>query len=116
MSGLTGKQIQDEARKILEGAPQGIKWSKLLQAISVSSPATSKNTIQGNLHKMLKGAADITKLAKGFYVLSKFAPADGNVVLPPTPGTNQMPAGQSGATANEAAYYEPFGEWLKEQL
>lgn len=69
MATLNGKQIQAEARKILEVSPAGIQWSKLLQAISDSSPETSKNTIQGNLHKLLTEASDLKKISKGLYAL-----------------------------------------------
>ncbi|MHB0734247.1 MAG: hypothetical protein DI601_06410 [Azospirillum brasilense] len=118
MATLSGKQIQAEARKILDGSPNGIQWSKLLQAISATSPATPKNTIQGNLHKLLTGASDIQKISKGVYALSKSQVANQGLplVVPVTSNGGKKDGSSAASNQTEQAYYQPFADWLRDQL
>ncbi len=115
MSQLNGKQIQATAREILEASPAGVQWSKLLQSIANSSPKTPKNTIHGNIHKLLTTATDIKKISRGVYALEKYWTAgqeDTDFKLP----TKQIQNSTSSAAAGEEKYYKPFAEWLRDQI
>lgn len=115
MAVLTGPQIKAAARQILESYSSGIQWSKLLQAISLKSPETSKNTIQVNVHALLNSADDIVKISRGFYILRKFHSQDNNENTE-RDNSPQKSTQSTTIQVGEGAYYQPFAEWLRDEL
>ena len=98
---LNTREIRDLACKIIAENPGGIRYSELQRMISQRSPETSLNAISGsiwNLHQELPQI--IAKPSRGLFV-----PIDGRQE-PPAPRVK----------LNETSFYEPFAEWLKNDL
>lgn len=114
MEKLSTKQIQQIAKQMIISAPGGIRWMQILKAIAAQSPDTPPNTIHGAVHALLKRDADIIKVARGTYLFSgninteDAAPSEEDII------TVQTPSGSS--TLKEDEFYEPFAEWLREEL
>jgi hypothetical protein len=116
MTKMTGQQIQAMAREILKSHPNGIQWTKLVQSISYKSPNTPINTIYGSVHKLVKDSKDIVKIAKGFYVLEKFQSMQ-NAEANSYPQAKHQKAGKNSLSQfGETAFYQPFAEWLRDEL
>jgi hypothetical protein len=111
MARLTVRQIEDLARSIVAAKPGGINYSTLRQEISERSPETSKNTIGGavwNLHE--KFPREISKPSRGLFV-----PTGGARNEAVTVG-NAEQVTPAGIRVSESDFYEPFAEWLKQDL
>ena len=98
---FTTKQIKDNALEIIAGAPGGIRFSALVAEILRRAPGTPKNTIQGSIWNLDAAFSQyVAKPSRGV-----FAPA--NAVAPTSPPV---------ATFAESLFYEPFAEFLKNDL
>ncbi len=115
---LNRQQIHDEALKVLEENPQGIRWSDLLRQVEARAPDTPHNSIHGGIHNLLTTRTnEIVKVARGTYQLAKFVAADeatanaqeAETVAAPikaeTPGSDSL---------TEQDFYASFAEWLEE--
>ncbi len=86
----------------------------MLKAVRSESPETPENTIHGSIHTLLKSAADISKIARGTYRLSKFD--DGSEATLEDSPEVMLPTVQGQITVKEVDFYAPFAEWLKDEL
>src|SRR5438105_3283315 len=99
MAKLSVKEIQALAKQIVAESPGGIRYSALVQHISMENPETPKNTIHGAVWDLAtRFPNEITKPSRGLFLAAP--PADGDVtvnppVLPPT-------------KIKEDDFYEPF--------
>lgn len=107
MAKLTTHAIKELARKIISEHPGGIRYSELVKTILNSSPETSPNTINGcvwNLHTQLP--AEILKPSRGLF-------------KPVSMGSSTQVANISQKMqkkVSESDFYQPFAEWLKNDL
>ncbi len=111
MAKLHVQQIRDLARSIIANNPGGIRYSALIKKISQQSPETPKNTIVGSVWNLdATFPNEITKPSRGLFTpISK----QGNeVMLAET--TEQIAT--SGEKVKESDFYEPFAQWLKNDL
>lgn len=111
MAKLSGQQIRNLARSIIAENPGGIRYSALVEKISEQSAETPKNTIHGsvwNLDALFPN--EISKPSRGL-----FTPAgkQGNETVE-TGSTEQIAT--TGLKVRESDFYEPFAQWLKNDL
>jgi len=110
MAKLNGAQIRDLARKIVAENPGGIRYKTLGETIFQRSPETPKNTIYGSIFDLnVRYPSEIAKPSRGL-----FTPAQGGSDAIVTGQTEQTAA--TGVRIQESDFYEPFGEFLKNDL
>lgn len=111
MAKLTGKEIQKLARKIIAESSGGIRYSTLVDRVSQLSPETPKNTIHGsvwNLDALFPN--EIIKPSRGLFTVVGATESDTVVV-----GSTEQVA-STGLKVKESDFYEPFAQWLKNDL
>lgn len=109
MSTSTGKAIE-KARELLSSASEGIRYAQLHQQIVAAFPDIPPNTIRGALHKFrTELPSDIYQPAKGLYRHISFREevTAAETPLLPKPAAPRI---------KEDAFYEPFAEWLVNEL
>ena len=105
MAKLSITQIRDIARRIVGESPGGIRYSKLVEKVSEAHPETPRNTIHGAVWDLAsRFPTEIIKPSRGLFKSSGEA-AD-KVIPPPTISPK----------IHEDDFYEPFAEWLKNEL
>lgn len=110
MPKLNTNQIRDLARNIIAARPGGIRYSELVKEIATQSPETPVNTIHGCTWDLAaKFPAEIIKPSRGL-----FQPASAQAVEAVLPAT--IVAEEIAAGFSETDFYEPFAEWLKNDL
>jgi hypothetical protein len=111
MAKLTTQQVKDLARQIIAENPGGIRYSALVNKISQQSPETPANTIHGsvwNLDALYPN--EIAKPSRGLFTpVSKTGNGAFEV------GTTEQIAA-SGIKVKESDFYEPFAQWLHNDL
>jgi len=111
MAKLSGKEIQKAAREIVAASPGGIRYSALIDKILEQSPETPWNTISGsvwNLNTLYPN--EITKPSRGLFTSVATTENDEVVV-----GSKEQTA-PTGAQVKESDFYQPFAEWLRNDL
>ena len=107
MAKLSVKEIQTLAKKIVAENPGGIRYSALVQRISLENPETPKNTIHGSVWDLAtRFPREITKPSRGLFLPATSA-VGGVTVSPPV-----LPPGR----IRDEDFYEPFADWLKNEL
>jgi hypothetical protein len=111
MGKLKGQEVRNLARKIISENPGGIRYTALVDSICQQSPETPRNTVHGsvwNLDALFPN--EITKPSRGLFTpVAK--PEDSTVTL----GATEQP-GATGTKVRESDFYEPFAQWLKNDL
>ena len=107
MAKLSVKEVQTLAKKIVAESPGGIRYSELVQRISIENPETPKNTIHGSVWDLAtRFPSEITKPSRGLFLGA--TPALGTVTVNPP----VLPS----AKIKEEDFYKPFADWLKNEL
>lgn len=105
MSKLSGKQIDEVAKQIIAGRPDGIRYTNLVNEISSKSPETPRNQIKGTIWDLhIRFPAQIIKPSRGLYVA---ASAESPIPEPVEIETTKL---------KEEDFYEPFADYLKGDL
>jgi hypothetical protein len=105
MAKLTGREIRELAKDIIARTPGGIRYSALKRQISQMHPETPIKTIAGsvwNLDRVFPG--QVLKPSRGLFVWA---------------GQNQLvdqEAAPATIVTRESDFYEPFAEYLKNDL
>jgi hypothetical protein len=101
-------QIRDLARQIVAQNQAGIRYKELVRQISDPNPETPLNTIHGSVWDLsTRYPESIHKPSRGLYL-----PAQGGGGQEPLPPINP-PLSQK---FKEEDFYEPFADWLKNEL
>lgn len=105
MAKLSGTELRDLARKIVAENPGGIRYSALIQQIADAHPETPRCTIQGSVWDLAsRFPGEIAKPSRGLF-------------MPAGPeGNRPIPAPVVPSKVHEEDFYEPFAEWLKNEL
>ena len=112
MAKLTVKQIQELAKSIIASYPGGIRYTDLAREILRRNPETNENTIKGTLALLFKKFPnELTKPSRGLFMLARGT--DTSSVASAKEATTPTAAG--GRVA-ESDFYQPFAEWLKNEL
>jgi hypothetical protein len=106
MAKLSVNEIRLLAKKIVSETPGGIKYSALAHNISVANPETPMNTIYGGIWDLAtRFPKEITKPSRGLFLAVSAAGIA--VELPPVALPPKI---------KEEDFYEPFADWLKNEL
>ena len=111
MAKLTVQQIRNLARSLIAENPGGIRYSVLVDRIRQRTPETPKNTVHGsvwNLDALFPN--EITKPSRGLF--TPVAKSGNDTVV--VGSTEQVAA--TGIKVQESDFYEPFAQWLKNDL
>ena len=109
MAKLSVQSIRELALRIVAANPGGVRYSSLVSQISEANPETPKNTVHGSvwdLHRRFP--REITKPNRGVFV-----PAMNTGAEVPEGGDT---TGRGGRTYSESDFYQPFADWLKDDL
>lgn len=107
MAKMTGRQIEDLARRIISENPSGIRYGELFRQIAKTTPETPVNTINGSIWDLhVKFPEAITKPSRGLFVPIN---GTGHRAISETPAKLKEKFG-------EKDFYETFKNWLKEGL
>jgi hypothetical protein len=112
MAKLSVQEIKNRAREIIAANPGGIRYSALVSKISTDNPETPKNTVAGsvwNLEELFP--TEITKPSRGLF---KPINSAGNDQAAPLGETEQV--APTGVKIYESEFYQPFADWLKNDL
>ena len=103
---MTNKQrIIEKALELLKAAPHGVRYSDMIRQISEAFPEIPKNTIHGTFWNIDSQRPDeVYKPARGLYLHATFK----------TPSVE--PVKQTAPKVKEEHFYEPFGDWLVNEL
>lgn len=106
MAKLGVHQIRDLAKQIVGASPKGIRYSDLVRQIAEGNLETPKNTIHGSVWDLDTRFPDIIhKPSRGLYLpFNKGQIQDDFSIIE----TTKLP--------KEEEFYEPFAEWLKNEL
>lgn len=111
MAKLSVLQIRERARAIIAENPGGIRYSALLDRIGRESPETSRKTIAATIWDLEKTSpTEISKPSRGLYKPTNAESNDSIVV-----GNTEQIA-PSGVRIRELDFYQPFADWLKNDL
>jgi hypothetical protein len=103
-----GEQITQKARDIIEGEPQGIRYSHLVRRIKESLPDANLNTINGNIWNLdSRYPQEIYKAARGIFRHTKFKEAE---------GSDEIELEEPEELIAEERFYEPFANWIVNEL
>ncbi|MBY5354345.1 hypothetical protein HFO94_12495 [Rhizobium leguminosarum] len=115
---LNRQQIQKLTMELLEGSPQGIRWSELLRRVEELTPDTPHNSVHGGIHALLTTRpAEIVKVARGTYQLSKFVEADNAIASAQEAAVTETTVNitePGSQTLTEKDFYGSFAEWLQD--
>ncbi|HEX4695189.1 hypothetical protein [Sphingomonas sp.] len=115
---LNRQEIHERALQALDAHPQGIRWSDLLRIVEAGAEDTPHNSIHGGIHNLLTTrTADIVKVARGTYQLSKYVEADDAVATAQEVEVVDLTVRSETAgpyTLTEQDFYASFAEWLEE--
>jgi hypothetical protein len=110
---LTGQQIKTLAKEIVRSNPGGIRYTQLTREIHEANPETPVNTIHGsiwNLDALFPN--EITKPSRGLYTPADVAETAGAEEA----SESTIEVTPQGKKVTESDFYEPFAEWLKNDL
>jgi hypothetical protein len=99
-----------KARELLASAADGIRYAKLHKQIAAAFPDIPPNTIHGALHKFrTELPSEIYQPTKGLYRHVSFREEVTTTEV-------QLPSRPAAPKIKEDAFYEPFAEWLVNEL
>lgn len=102
-------RIRTKAVEILAALPHGIRYSELMAKIQQALPDAEKNTVSGSIWNLEVVLPDqVYKPARGLYLHQQYRDAQA-VEL-------QRPSIPPIETLKEQSFYEPFAEWLVNEL
>ncbi len=111
MAKLTVKQIQELAKSIIAANPGGIRYSALVNQILQLNPETNENTIYGSVWDLDKTFPnEVAKPSRGLFTPAK--KIENDII---SLGSAEE-VGPTGIKIKESDFYEPFAEWLKNDL
>lgn len=111
MAKLKGRQIQERARAIVAENPGGIRFGDLVERISKETPETPKNTIVGNVWSLdTTYPSEVSKPSRGLFKPTNAGSED------TVAGGDTEAIAATGGKVRESEFYEPFAEWLKNDL
>jgi len=112
MTKLNVREIQELAKKIIAQHPGGIRNRELVDRIRAAAPETNLKTIAGAIWKLpALYPNEIIKPSRGV-----FKPAtEGAAAEAAEPVWTGTPGGPA-ARVSEGQFYQPFADWLKNEL
>jgi hypothetical protein len=107
---LSGQQIRELAKQIVQASPGGIRYSDLVRRIAEEHPETPKNTIHGSIWDLhTKYPNLIQKPSRGLFVWV------GDAGQPPQ-AVGEVKSPKEEKLPTEEEFYAPFAQWLENDL
>lgn len=107
------EKIVEKAIELLDGNPDGLRYSPLVKEISKTMPEVPINTIHGAVWDLeVQQSSKIYKPSRGLYRLIKYKPDDSGVL----PSEAVPPKPKQTVTVKEEDFYGPFADWLVNEL
>lgn len=111
MAKLTVQQTKNLGREIVLAHPGGIRYAALAKKVAAQTPETPPNTIRGAIWNLEESFPnEVAKPTRGLFV--PVASSEGETL--DIGSTEQI--GTTGAKVQESDFYEPFAQWLIEDL
>ncbi|MGC8561379.1 MAG: hypothetical protein ACP5O1_11955 [Phycisphaerae bacterium] len=108
MAKLNQDQIRKLALQIIAERPGGVRYAELVREIVRRNAETPQNTVHGSVWDLATRYSDkVIKPSRGLF---QSVSAEGQPVEPTVVEANHV------AGASEKDFYEPFAEWLKNDL
>ena len=106
-----GAQIRNRAIEIITAEPAGVRYSALVNRIHEESPEIPINTIHGSVWNLdVLFPLKIAKPARGVFVATEYQEKQAEA----EPAIVEKEVKE--AALGEAQFYEPFADWLKNEL
>jgi hypothetical protein len=103
---LSGDEVRRRARELLAESPGGIRFSRLVSLIERESPETPHGTVTGNIWDLhVRFPDEVTKPDRGLFKSIKQPAIRGEALATAAP-----------IRRLESDFYEPFAEFLKNEL
>jgi hypothetical protein len=107
---LSGQQIRELAKQIVQASPGGIRYSDLVRRIAEEHPETPKNTNHGSIWDLhTKYPNLIQKPSRGLFVWV------GDAGQPPQ-AVGEVKSPKEEKLPTEEEFYAPFAQWLENDL
>jgi len=114
MAKLGQKEIRTIARSLIAGASGGIRYGDLVKAIKSQHSDTPENTINGSIWNLSAlFPKEIIKPSRGLFMAVSQEVEEGNLSLN---GAEIIQEPITGKKFAEKDFYEPFAQWLKNDL
>lgn len=105
-----GEQIVEVAFRVLEGKPEGLRYSDLVRQILEVNGSFKQNTVHGNVWNLDERFPDrIYKPSRGLFRLTKFR-------APDTDQLKEELVARQPKRFREDEFYEPFADWLVNEM
>ncbi len=117
-AGSTRARVRALAMELLASAPEGLRYSELLEGVREQLPGTNPQSIPSALVHLMKDLPEeITKTAPGFYMHTRHALSedDGDAGEPDSAQPDGDEEARSG-TVREEEFYASFAAWLESDL
>jgi len=117
MQKLNTEQIRNAALSRLKKAPEGIRYTQLVDEIHQSAPNTPKNTVHGAVHSLLAKTNHIVRPSRGLWMLKEFANAsEAASVINRELATTAVSVDSKQAKFKEGQFYDLFANWLRNDV
>jgi len=113
MAGIV-QQIRNLALEILEGFPNGLRYTELNKKVIERNPAFNHNTVRGATWDLEVQESDrVYKPDRGIFKLLKFRDSSDS---PLPPDVRRQPSPTAPAYLSEEDFYKPFADWIVKEL
>ncbi|RCS30162.1 hypothetical protein DEO45_08870 [Rhodanobacter denitrificans] len=103
------KRVADILTDAIKASPSGMRWAELHRTAERALPAENQNSIHGSIHYFASHLPDeISKPERGLYVYGAETPTELNSL--------GEPAVASISRLKEHDFYQPFADWLKDEV
>lgn len=107
------EKIVEKALELLDGNPDGLRYSTFVKEISKTMPEVPVNTIHGTVWDLeTQQSTKIYKPSRGLYRLTKYKPDNSGSM----PSETIAPKQKQAVAVKEEDFYGPFADWLVNEL
>ena len=105
------ERITEKAFEVLEGEPEGIRYTEFIRRVKKLDKTFKHNTVHGTIVKLPEKYSDrVYKPSRGLFRLTKYRDDDAG-----QPRDVRLRK-QSAETIKEEQFYKPFREWLVDEM
>lgn len=105
-----GERIVEKAFQVLDGIPEGVRYSELVRRIIEIENSFKPNTVHGNVWNLDERFPDrVYKPSRGLFRLTKYRGAE-------TDQLKEELIPKQAKRIKEEEFYEPFADWLVNEM
>jgi len=121
MRGIQHEKIIKKVLEILEGKPDGIRYSELFRVLRDSLTEVPENTIHGTIWELDKKIKDTAKPERGVFILTKYLSQEKQAEilrkkLSSKVAKESVKEIKKAITPDEESFYSSFAEYLEGDL